>query len=587
MASSDDGVTRRGVLQGTVVAGAVLAAGGLAATAQAASQVTVPQYVLRRLEELGCEVLFGVPGATCDPLFHAAHEGGELEVLTTASDLNAGYAADGYARTKGLAAVSVTYGVGTMAILSVIAGAYAERSPIVVINGGPSGKDLKLEEEHGSLFSHSSGHLGVDEKLFREVTAAAERVDTVSDVPEVVDRVLTAALVEKRPVYLEIAKHLWWASCPAPVGKLTTVPPVTPMDVPSAKYVLDELQGADQPLVLLGAELARFGLQAEAEAFVTVSGLPWATTLLGKGVLSESVAGFQGVYVGKRSLPSCKAAVEGSDGLLMLGCVMGRQLRTLATEAGPGARLRVNQGLARSSEGTSPVSLRGVLDHLQRNPLSPKGAPTTVEDNYVARRAGLSAKAGREEPGLTYDDALAEVAGVVEARRDELLLLSDTSLSMYPAADIAVGQGGYLCNGVWNAIGFSVPAAIGVAKGSGRRPVVVCGDGGFQMTAQALSTLARRGLPAVVLVLDNGVYGIEQWLLDPKWHGSGGEPRDYLALPRWQYADLARAMGVSFARGAATVDALRDALSGAMAQPGPALIQVAVRPHDLPSEVRA
>jgi len=583
MSEGEDGVTRRGVLQGSIVAGAVLATGGLAATARATSQVTVPQYVLRRLKQLGCDVLFGVPGATCDPLFHAAHEGGELEVCTTASDLNAGYAADGYARTKGLGAVSVTYGVGTMAILSVIAGAHAERSPIVVINGGPSGKDLELEEEHGSLFSHSSGHMGVDLKLFREVTARAERVDRADDVPEVVDRVLTTALQEKRPVYLEIAKHLWWASCGAPVGELAGEGPVTPGDVPVAKDVLAKLTGGSSPLVLVGAEVARFGLQDQVQRFLTASGLPWASTLLGKGVLDESVAGFQGVYAGKRSLPACREAVEGSDALVMLGCVLGRQLRTVATTDGPGVRLKIGQGIARGPDRNTAVSLRGVVAHLAENPLPAKGSPTTLAGSFSERRAGLSS-AGRDEPGMTYDEAMAEVAAAVEGA--DRVLMSDTSLSMYPAADVAVGKGGFLCNGVWNAIGFSVPAAIGVAKAGGR-PVAVCGDGGFQMTAQALSTLARRGLPAVVLVLDNGVYGIEQWLLDPKWHGSGGAPRDYLALPRWQYAELGSAMGVGFARGAATPEALREALRGALAQNGPAIVQVAVRPHDLPAKASA
>ncbi len=583
MAGTDDGFTRRGVLQGSLAASAVLAAGALG-TAHAASTVTVPQYVLRRLKELGCDVLFGVPGATCDPLFHAAHEGGELEVLTTSSDLDAGYAADGYARTKGLAAVSVTYGVGAMALLPVVAGAYAERSPIVVISGGPSGKDLTLEEEHGSLFSHSSGHLGADLKLFGEVTAAAVRVERADDLPAATDELLRTALHTKRPVYLEIAKHLWWASCAAPSGAIDAAPVPSPHDVTSAAVARDTLQQASKPLVLVGAEVARFGLQDEVERFLTGSGLSWACTLLGKGVLDESLAGFVGVYQGARSLPGCRSAVEGSDGLLMLGCVMGRQLRELATEPGPGVRLRVNQGEARSPKGTAPVSLGGVVRALK--PLTtPTKAPSTLPAHYAERRKGLG-KPWRDEPGLAYDDALAEVAAVVEGRADRILV-ADTSLSMYPAADVAVSRGGYLCNGVWNSIGFSVPASIGVAKGSGRRPVVVCGDGGFQMTSQALSTLARRGLPAVVLVLDNGVYGIEQFLLDPKWHGSGGAPRDYLALQRWTYAELARAMGVGVAEGVATKEALAEALQRALSQPGPALIQVAVRPHDLPSELRA
>ena len=583
MTEPSGGPSRRGLIQGSLVAGALLASGAVP-VAQGAAAVTVPQYLLRRLKSVGCGVLFGVPGATCDPLFQAAHEGGELEVVTTSSDLNAGYAADGYARVKGISAVSVTYGVGAMALLPVVAGAYAERSPMVILSGGPSSKDLRLEATHGALFSHSSGHGGADLKLFREVTAAAVRVERAADVPKATDDALRVALQTQRPVYLEIAKHLWWASCPGPVGTVEGAPTPLAGDAAAAEAVLRLLGSAKRPLVLVGAEVGRFGLQDALSAFLRDARLPWASTLLGKGVLDETTPGFVGVYRGRRSLPASRAAVEGSDALCMVGCVLGRQLRTVATEAGPGVRFRVQQGEARLPSGTTPVSLPGVVASLAAAPPSPRAAPPTLPPRFADRRDRLAGLLGPDEPGMTYDDAIAAVAASVEGR-PETVVVSDTSLSMYPAADIGVKQGGYVCNGVWNAIGFSVPAAIGVGRATGARPVVICGDGGFQMTGQALSTLARRRIPAVVLVLDNGVYGIEQWLLDPAWHAGGGPPRDYLALQRWRYAELARSMGVGFVAGVSSRQELEVTLAEAFSQPGPALLQVAVRPHDLPAEL--
>lgn len=592
---SDDDPSRREVLQSAATVAAMCALGLTWASWAAAAEgkVSVPDYLLLRLQELGVDALFGVPGATCDPLFHAAAPS-PVRVVVTASDLGAGYAADGYARTNGLGAVAVTYGVGTMALLSVVAGAYAERCPIVVISGGPSSDDLWQQEEHDTLFSHSSGGPDIDLQLFRPVTAAAVRVERASEVPKVVDEALRTALVEQRPVYIEIAKHLWWASCEAPTQPLLASPPAGAARL-VAEEVLAVLGAAERPLVMVGVELRRWGLQDQARALLDTLGVPWVSTFLGKAVLDEQGAGFAGVYAGGRSVPAVRSLVDDADALLCLGCIMGRQYRSLASGERPGL-LRVGGGVARLGKAPpQAASLSAVVSALALDAVA-AGSPgwskraSLVDRSFAARRTSLlptqpPSSLSREE-GMDYDEVLSVVS---ESLSDSVLLVTDTSLSMYPAAEVDVqGRDGFLCNAVWNAIGYSVGAAVGAAVAQGRRPLVVCGDGGFQMTAQALSTMAQYRLPCVVVVLDNGLYGIEQWLLDPTWHKEAtSEPRPYLALNRWRYADLARALGVGHAAEVGDGAALQAALAEALQRKGPTLVSVQVKQHALPSELRA
>jgi indolepyruvate decarboxylase len=160
---------------------------------------------------------------------------------------------------------------------------------------------------------------------------------------------------------------------------------------------------------------------------------------------------------------------------------------------------------------------------------------------------------------------------------------------MDPAAELEVhGAGSFICNSVWQAIGFSVGATVGVALASDRRPIAICGDGGFQMTAQSLSTIAKRKLPAIVVVLDNSEYGIEQWLLEPKYFAdTNAQPRPYLSLNRWDYAGLARAVGIANAVTAKSAAELTKALATAKASDAPAFICASVKPHDLPSQLRS
>lgn len=593
---SDDersNVSRREFLQVSAASLVVTPALLATETAHAAGTTTVAKYIATRLGQHGAGVLFGVPGATCDPLFAAAAANGSgVQVVVTSCDLEAGYAADGYARVRGLGAVAVTYGVGTMSLIGVIGGAFAERSPVVVVNGGPTPEDLRLQRDFGTFFSHSIGRDKTDLTMFREVTEYAERAEKVEDVPRIVDAAIKTALTLQRPVYVEIPKNLWDASLPAPGKAIDVSVPPSGEEDRIAGEIVAALRAAKRPALMLGIEIQRYGLAKEAAALVAALGVPYVTDLLAKSVIPEQTAGFAGVYAGQNSLAPVKALIEESDAVLAFGCVMGRQYRNLVTKSSA-SMIVVANGTARLGRKPAAKAILGPL-LVALGKQSWKGDAARLA---ATRPAGLSfderrrslpdtpASAAAGEPGMTYDATLRAVSDALD---ESMVVITDTSLSMYPAAELNVaGQGGFLCNGVWQAIGFSVGAAVGVAIGGARRPIVLCGDGGFQMTAQSLSTMAQRKLRCIVLVLDNGHYGIEQWLLDPGYFARGGAaPLPYLALNRWKYADLAKALGFETTRTVETEADLRKALADAKAATGPVLIETRIQRRDLPAQLR-
>jgi indolepyruvate decarboxylase len=545
--------------------------------------VTVAAYIVARLREAGVDTLFGVPGATCDAFFDAAAAGG-LRVVVCSSDLEAGYAADGYARVRGMGAVAVTYGVGTLSLAPAIAGALAERVPLVLLNGGPTPEDLRIERDHASFATHSTGRPGGDLAVFRELTVAAARIESAGEAPRQIDRALATARTTPGPAYIEVARHLWRANVPAPGGRISASPSPTGREAEVAATIAERLAAARRPLVICGAEIARFGIHTQAEALMTALGLPWACTLLGRTAIDERTPGFVGCYPGSQAMPAVARALEQSDLVLALGCVFGRQLRNLATRRG---LLRVDGGSARMGGEAIPVALPTLVGALQKLPWTPRVPPPGTGLSFDERRASLGGrKGGPAEAGLGYDEVLRAVSNRMGTG---FTVLTDTSLSMFPAAEIGVVEAGtFLCDAVWQAIGWSVGAAVGAGMAGTRRPVVICGDGGFQMTAQALSTLARHRVRAIVLVLDNGSYAIEQWLLGPAYFdAASNQPKAQLGLHRWGYAALARALGVSLAERADSLATLEAALDAATAAAGPALVHVELKPHDLPSQLRA
>jgi indolepyruvate decarboxylase len=536
---------------------------------------TVADYVLKRLSEQHVDTLFGVPAAYCAPLFEAAGGHG-IRSVVNASDLEAGYAADGYARTKGLGAVSVAYGVGTLSMINAIAGAYVERSPVVVINGGPTSANLSNLHQFDVVFSHSIGQDATDLAAYQLVTANAARAATVSKVPAVVDAAITTAIKTKRPVYIEINMSIWNLTCPMPAGPLTVTNPPAGTEKQLASTIVGLIRAANKPVILVGNEIQRYGLADKVLDLINKLGVRWATALLSKSTLAEQGAGWIGVYDPPHSQAAVRTAIEGADLLVTLGCVYPNGYASFVSGA-IGRIVQIYDGKVRIKNAAKKNAEIGALVTAlvtEAGKAPPKPVP-----------AGASPVApGPATGSLTYKQVFERIGAALD---DSWLTIPDTFLGIYSAANLPVsGRDAFLCSGVWASIGHSVAAAVGASFGSSRRPLVICGDGGFHMTAQALSTMVQYGRNPVIVVIANGIYGYEQFLVDPSFFSTPAKPPlPYVVLNQWDFVKFANGLGLQSAQSVNTAADFDVALAAAKAASGPALIVAQVNPHDLPAEL--
>ncbi|MEV4111396.1 thiamine pyrophosphate-binding protein [Nonomuraea sp. NPDC049695] len=536
---------------------------------------TVADYILTRLSQQQVNTLFGVPAAFCAPLFDAVGPHG-IRPVVTASDLEAGYAADGYARMKGLGAVAVANGVGMLSMINAIAGAFVERSPVVVLNGGPNTGNLNNLKDFDVLFSHSTGQPDTDLAAYKLVTASAARAGKASEVPAVVDSAIATAIRKKRPVYVEINRDIWNLACPMPAGPLPLAIPAAGTEQQLAATIVGLIRAATSPVILVGTEIQRYGLAGKVAELLAKLGVRWSTALLAKSALPEQGNGWVGVYAPPHSTPAATNAVEHADLLVMLGCVFPSNYATLVTTGGNrivsayDGKVKIKGGPKQSAEIGALVS--ALVTEAAKAP--PKPVPAAVDPPAPAPAAGP----------LTYRQVFERIGAALD---DSWLVVPDTFLGVASAANLPVkGRDSFLCGAVWASIGHSVAAAVGASFGSSRRPLVICGDGGFHMTAQALSTLARYARNPVVVVVDNGIYAFEQFLIDDAYFGDpSAQPKPYVVLNRWDFVKFANGLGVQSAQSVNTPAAFDQALGTAKASNAPALIVAKVDPHGLPAEL--
>jgi indolepyruvate decarboxylase len=404
-----------------------------------------------------------------------------------------------------------------------------------------------------------------------------------------VDRAIAAALRLKRPVYIEIASSLWREALPLPTGGRLDAPVTISTAARTAARqaalaVRDRVRAGARPALLLGEEIARRGLSADAAALVRKTGLPWATTLLGKGAIAEATPRFSGVHDGRRSPSRANAVLDRADVLIGLGCVLSLDHLALVQDGRIDRLTLALDGTLRTGRGRrNAVDFSGLLEELGR-------LEWPARTDWAAAIAGPQPQPApaNSEAGLRHDEVFAEIRRAMDDQAARgTVLVADTNLSTHPAADLTLGaKDGFVCGAAWKSIGHSLGVALGIAT-AGSHPLVVCGDGGFQTIAQALSTLARQRARATVLVIDNGHYAVEQLIVNRPYFTEGCASPNYLDLNRWNYAAVARGMGVQHAVEVTTPTELRRALATAATTAGPSLISARVKARDLPAELRA
>jgi indolepyruvate decarboxylase len=547
---------------------------------ESTASCTVAQYLAIRLREIGVKHIFTVPGDYCAPFLDVIDRMPGIERVPNISELGSGYAADGYARFRGVGAACVQYGVGSFSLLNAVAGSYVEFAPVAIVSSSPNAADRLLEEKQNILFHHSTGDLRADQLVFENVTVASVVITSACGAPEALDQALTEMLTARRPVYIEVINSAWKLRCPAPAGELnaracTSDPAALAQAVAAARDVMAKAQ---RPVFFFGIELHRFGLQEYAQRLVDATGIPFTTTSLAKTVLDEAQPLFAGTYAGPASVPYTNDLMTSSDCVIALGTIVTDDYLALMASSFS-TMIRVSQGETRVGITYFPsVTLADFLPALLE----------AIEAHPPAKRAAAAVAAPRaaESAGnatITFERFFEAMgAFVLQPKvRDRYILILGESTSLYVFGNLfGLPAESFVAQAAWGSLGHETGSALGVALATGKRPLVVAGDGGFMMICQEISSLVRAKANAAVFVMSNRGYAIEQAFVDLNAFKPGGEFTPFDELPAWDYVALAKAFGAR-GRRVERVEELRHLLNELPGWDGPTLVEVVVPKHDL------
>jgi TPP-dependent 2-oxoacid decarboxylase len=522
----------------------------MAAHGDEGGMVRVGDYLIERLSAHGVEHVFGVPGDFVLGFMKDLEES-SLTLITTCDEQGAGFAADAYARLRGLGAVCVTYGVGGLKVTNTTGQAYAEESPVLVISGAPS---LSERRRH-PLIHHKVRTYDTQHKVFQQLTAAAAVLDAPEDALREIDRVLGAIRRLKRPGYIEMPRDI--VECLVPrVPPLPTQPEASdPRTLAAALAEATEwIASARQPVIVLGVELYRFDLVEPAMRFVDHSGIPTTVALLDKSAIDERHPSFIGVYAGALGRPEVQEYVEESDCLIRLGTLPTDINLGIYTAHLDAARCidATRDRLAIGLHTYERVRLADFVAGLARADLPRR----TVRDHPRPPTAD-SQPAGSPGDPITVAGLFRRLGTFLSS---DLIVLADPGDALFAAIDLPVSEArDFLAPAFYASLGFAVPAAIGAQLAQpNERPLVLVGDGAFQMTGMELSTCARYGLDPIVIVLNNAGYTTERLIIDGAFND----------IQRWDYSKLPEVIGAGRGHRVETVGDLDRALADARRRNG-------------------
>ena len=478
---------------------------------------TIGSAVIDRLHQLGVRHIFGIPGDYVLSLCQLIDASPIQYVGTTREDC-AGFAADAYARINGIGAVCVTYCVGGLNCVNAIACAYAERSPVVLLTGSPG----LAERVRTPYMHHMVREFSTQREVFEKITVSAISLDDPSTAEREMDRAFAALLRYRRPIYIEIPRDLVHTPLANPLQ------PLCLDDEPGDTAALDEaiaevramLASASRPAILAGAEIGRFGLQDDLTRLVERLNVPIASTLLGKSVIREDHPLYVGVYGGLIARDEVQQFINESDCLLILGTILSdvEDLDADSPLLSEGRTIHATADrVAIKHHRYDAIRFQDFVRALVTNPL-----PSFPSRQLPAPLPMAQGTIASDAP-VTLNGLFRHLDSLLDKHT---LVIADVGESLFAAADLRVHRRfEFLSPAYYTSMGFAVPAAVGASFADPTlRPIVLVGDGAFQMTGTELSTAVRYGQAPIVIVLNNRGYSTEREILEGpfndvhEWH---------------------------------------------------------------------
>jgi indolepyruvate decarboxylase len=525
-------------------------------------------FLVAYLQQLGVTHLFGIPGDLVLRLFMRFGARRGLRIVTLSHEPGVGFAADGYARATGRIGVAcVTYGAGGHNMVNPVAGSFSERVPVLVLSGGPGEEERKL----GTLIHHQAKAIESQLRIYRELTCAARVLDDPRTAAETVHEVVQTVWREQQPGYLEIHRDMVERRIAVPRalqewdGALHFARSDDRKVTEAVRETAARLNAARRPLTVVGIETYRFKMRREVRALAEKIGAPVVTTALSKGAFPMDHPLHMGVHIGRISPPPIVRRVDRADVVLSLGTLQtdmdlgGRDPQIEPERAVWAVGGRVNA----SCHTYTDVQIRDFVRGLLRARLRRHRERVRYCDN-------LPPVPRRPVPELRVVDLLHEVNRFLHGRRG-YAVIAESGDMLFAGLDVKVERGGgYLAQGFYASMGFGVPGALGAQLGTGARPLVLCGDGAFQMTGPEIAQAPRYGLTPIVIVVNNGGWQIFRPVV-PR--------RDLLEIPNWSYAELARLWGGQGFR-VTRADELRQALTEAARTRSFVIVEACIAPDD-------
>lgn len=487
---------------------------------------TTAQYLIDSLSKAGVDTVFGIPGDYVLNLYSQFDKA--FNVVNTIDEQGAGFAADAYARCRpgGIGVVLATYGVGGLKLANAIACAYAEKSPVIFISGAPG----LAEQKSGMQLHHMVGSFKTQHNVFKHLTKTTVVLDDPNAVGYKVESAIDAAKAYSMPAYIEIPRDI--------VDKQIRYDVFTqgnPDVVSSDEETLYEamhrsiemIDASKKPVILAGVEVARFNFGKQLIKFAESHNIPVATTPLSKSVIDETHPLSLGVYCGVGSKEKVRDYVESSDCVIKLGVFLTDMNLGFKLPRNPKSNeifcttntIRVK--LSTYTGVTFPDFMTSLLD----SRFDSKSHPEVLRE--------VTSEFIPENRQITSNRLFEKINSILD---ENMAIIADVGDSLFGSTDLTVHyRNQFLAPAYYTSMGFAVPAAVGVCCARQHlRPIVVVGDGAFQMTGMEVSTLVKNGMNPIVIVLNNKGYLTERFL------GHDGQFND---VQMWQYHKIPDIIG--------------------------------------------
>lgn len=524
---------------------------------------TIPlaQYIFRRLQQSGCHAVHGVPGDfTLRALDHLEPSG--LKWIGSCNELNAGYAADGYARIKGLGALFTTYGVGELSAINAVAGSRAESVPVVHIVGLPQTKHMRQSQGHLQLVHHMMTN--TTRRLFSDIhhkVTSSRAFLGDQKAPQAFDNALRKCLSLSGPAYVELPSDM----IDFPVDEDMLQQPIVsasydeikPAGIESLATFIDKINAARQPLLLVDRALSMDRHRLLVNELVRKTGIPTLTMPSGASMVDHEIPNYFGVHAGPVGQIDTMPYLEGCDLVVSFGAMFS-DTQTLGWKTVPPASKLIS------------VTANSIVDNhsrkvnwYERTGLSTASVlhemvgKTTPRDTDTIPQVSLLGNFRKVEAAPIKDmsEPVDQTSFYLRLNRylrpDDIIILGNAT-PILGGRDFILPPGAkVIASGLWFSIGHMLPAAQGVALAQQHntnspsdsdslplkpgRTILLDGDGSFQVTAQELSTIIRLRLNVTILIINNSGYAYERHI-----HGMHAS---YNSLAPWSYTSLPSVLG--------------------------------------------